>query len=55
MALARDNDTAWDSLRHMQIVFGIEEKFDLQFTEDEIFQLDSISKFTHFLEQREAK
>lgn len=50
--LARSNDATWDSLRHMQIVFGIEEKFDLQFGEDEIFRLDSIAKFAAFLEQR---
>ncbi len=51
-ALARANDVSWDSLRHMQIVFAIEEKFDLQFTEEEIFRLDSIDKFAEFLKQR---
>jgi acyl carrier protein len=50
--LARSNDASWDSLRHMQIVFAVEEKFDLQFTEDQIFRLDSIDKLAGLLEQR---
>jgi len=50
--VARANDATWDSLRHMQIIFAVEEKYDLQFTEEEIFRLDSISKFADFLEQR---
>jgi acyl carrier protein len=51
-SVARGNDAGWDSLRHMQIVFAVEEKFDLQFSEDEIFRLDSIAKFADLLEQR---
>jgi len=51
--LARSSDPAWDSLRHMQIIFGVEEKFDLQFTEEEIFRLDSIPKIAAFLEERQ--
>lgn len=50
--VARANDAAWDSLRHMQIIFAVEEKYDLQFTEEEIFRLDSLGKFADFLEQR---
>lgn len=38
---SRSNSAAWDSLQHMQIVFALEEKFAVQFTEDEIPTLDS--------------
>ena len=50
-AVGRGNDANWDSVRHMQIVFAVEEKFDLQFTEDQIFRLDSIDKLAGLLEQ----
>ena len=52
--LARGDDAGWDSLRHMQIIFGVEEKFGLQFAEDEIFRLDSVARLVDFLEQRGA-
>lgn len=42
--IVRTNETAWDSLKHMQIVFAIEEKFGVQFSEEQIPQLDSLAK-----------
>lgn len=38
---SRTNTSEWDSLQHMQIVFALEEKFGLLFTEEEIPLLDS--------------
>jgi len=32
----------WDSLKHMSVVFGIEEQFDVQFTEEQIPELNSV-------------
>jgi acyl carrier protein len=52
--LARINEPGWDSLKHMQIVFAVEEKFGVQFTEGEIPGLDSFGKFAEQLEQRHA-
>jgi acyl carrier protein len=42
--LARSNEAAWDSLKHMQIVFAIEEKFGVRFSEEQIPRLDSFPK-----------
>lgn len=39
---SRPNEGDWDSLKHMQIVFAIEERFSLQFSEEEIPDLVSI-------------
>jgi acyl carrier protein len=48
-AVARENEARWDSLKHMQLVFSVEEKFQVQFTEEEIPTLDSFSKFLEHL------
>jgi acyl carrier protein len=34
---------AWDSLKHIEVVFAIEDELELQFTEDELGQLDSVA------------
>jgi acyl carrier protein len=44
----------WDSLKHMQLVFAVEEQFGLQFSEEEIPRLDSMARFVEFIEQRNA-
>ena len=43
--IARAKETEWDSLKHMEIVFAVEEKFCVQFSEEQIPKLDSLSKF----------
>ena len=44
----------WDSLKHMQLVFEVEEQFGLQFSEEEIPRLDSMGRFSELIEQRNA-
>jgi acyl carrier protein len=51
---ARADGPAWDSLKHMQIVFAVEEKFGIQFTEAEIPRLDSYQQFAEHLRSRHA-
>jgi acyl carrier protein len=50
----RAEEPGWDSLKHMQIIFAVEEKFGVQFTEAEIPQLDSINSFVSHLERHAA-
>lgn len=52
--ITRASEPAWDSLKHMQIVFAVEERFDRQFTEREIPELDSLSRFADLLEKPHA-
>lgn len=35
-AISRDGEEAWDSLKHMEIVFAVESAFDCRFDEDDI-------------------
>ncbi|OJI04681.1 acyl carrier protein [Polynucleobacter sp. MWH-Adler-W8] len=34
----------WDSLKHIEIIFAIEDELNIQFEEEEIEQLDDIEK-----------
>jgi acyl carrier protein len=53
-AAGRNDVPEWDSLKHMQLVFAVEEQFGLQFSEEEIPRLDSMARFAEFIEQRNA-
>jgi acyl carrier protein len=37
----RNNVSDWDSLQHMQIIFALEERFEIEFTEEEIPRMNS--------------
>jgi acyl carrier protein len=40
----------WDSLNHMNIIFAIEEKFEVTFEDDELMNLTSISRIEQAIE-----
>ena len=40
-ALARADTDAWDSLKHVEIVFALEDRYDVRFDESEFDALDS--------------
>ncbi len=42
----------WDSLRHMQIVFALEDVYGVRFRDDEIAGLPSVSAISAALAQR---
>ena len=42
----RSLESEWDSLKHMQIIFALEEQFSITFTEDEISSLNSVKDIT---------
>jgi acyl carrier protein len=46
----RDTVAEWDSLKHMELLFSIEEKFDIQFTQDELTQISSLGQIVDKLE-----
>lgn len=37
----RNESSDWDSLQHMQIIFALEERFNIEFTEEEIPLMNS--------------
>ena len=50
----RNNMASWDSLQHMQIVFAVEERFGVQFKEEEIGDLGSVRQFADYLQSHYA-
>lgn len=41
--VVRKQESAWTSLKHIELILALEEKFDLRFTEDEMVELKSLS------------
>jgi len=41
---SRSTLSEWDSLKHIEIVFSIEDELNIQLNEEEISQLDSVKK-----------
>ena len=42
----RENVPEWDSLKHIEIMFALEDAFDTEFSEEELAALDSVAKIT---------
>ncbi len=40
----RRDSEAWDSLKHIEIMFALEDEFAVEFTEIELAELDSVAK-----------
>lgn len=39
----RKNTPQWDSLKHIEVIFAVEDELGLQFSEEELPSLDSVS------------
>lgn len=50
--IVRGKDDAWDSLASLGILFELEETFKLTFTDEEIYQLNSLSEIVRIIEAR---
>lgn len=42
--VTRQKTLAWNSLKHLEIMFAVEEELGIVFTEDELAELDSAEK-----------
>lgn len=51
---SRENEPTWDSLKHMQMVFAVEEQFEVQFEEEEIAELTSVKAFAESLGNKKS-
>jgi acyl carrier protein len=40
---SRANEPAWDSLKHMEIIFAVESKWSVIFSEDEMVAVSSLA------------
>lgn len=41
---SRHNTPQWDSLKHIEIIFAVEDELDIEFSEEEMATLDSVAK-----------
>ena len=51
---SRDADPSWDSLKHIEIVFLLEDHFELRFTDQELEQLQDAEQISRILGARLA-
>lgn len=48
--LSADDDSRWDSLKHIEIMFSLEDRFGIQFREEQLAELRSISLIVDAIE-----
>ena len=53
-AVSRDSESAWDSLRHMEILFAVEDRLDVRFDEEELGSLRSVDEIVRAVERHRA-
>lgn len=51
-ATSAENEERWDSLRHMNIVFAVEDAFGIRFSDEEIPLLTSVESIERALASR---
>ncbi|MCM3904872.1 MAG: acyl carrier protein [Pyrinomonadaceae bacterium] len=44
----------WDSLKHMELIVGLEQAFEVEFTFDEIIAMKSVGEIQRVLEGRKV-
>lgn len=52
--LERRSTPGWDSLKHVEIVFAVEDSLAVQFTEEEMQSFDSAKRIVDVVESRHA-
>lgn len=50
----RENTPRWDSLKHVELVFAIEDELGIQFDEAELGQLDSVQAIVRLAQRKHA-
>jgi acyl carrier protein len=48
----REKESTWDSLKHVELIFSVEEALGIQFDAEELGELDSYSKLVDAAEGR---
>lgn len=52
--VAREAEPAWDSLKHVELMLMLEERFGLQFSEEEMATLCSSGEIVRAIERKNA-
>lgn len=51
---SRASEAAWDSLKHMEIIFAVEGKWGVTFSEEEMASISSVADLQHRLSSSDA-
>jgi acyl carrier protein len=54
IGLERGQISEWDSLKHMEIVFAVEDSLGIEFREEELLDLNSIAAICEAVERHRA-
>ena len=52
MSLSKENITRWDSLKHMELISGIEREFNLELTMTEIVEMTTFESIERIVAQK---
>lgn len=50
----RDSEPGWDSLKHVELIFMLEDRFGIQFSEEEMGALRNSDEIVHSIEAKRA-
>ncbi len=53
-SVTRDSEPTWDSLKHVELIFMLEDRFGVQFREEEMAALRSVDEIVHAIEEKSA-
>ena len=53
-SVSRDSESTWDSLRHIELILMLEERFGVRFSEEEMAELRDSTKIVHAIEEKSA-
>ncbi|MBK9162181.1 MAG: acyl carrier protein [Nitrosomonadales bacterium] len=52
--ITRQNTPGWDSLKHIEIMFALEDELDVAFSEEELAKLDGVQKIIEAVRLKNA-
>ena len=53
-SVSRDSESTWDSLRHIELILMLEERFGVRFSEEEMAELRNSTEIVHAIEEKSA-
>jgi len=53
-SVTRDSESSWDSLKHVELIFMLEERFGLKFSEEEMAEFRSSDEIVQMIEEKIA-
>ncbi|MCW6509533.1 acyl carrier protein [Lichenifustis flavocetrariae] len=53
-AISRDHEPRWDSLKHIEIIFALEDALNVRFDEDDIAEIKNFDDIVRLAEAKRA-